>query len=98
MDSNYFVGQYCIIRTFSAGVHCGIVKSIQGQQVILAETRRIWQWEKAFTLSSVAINGIGEKSLVSIQVPTILLTEAIEIIPCSEKAEKNLREFVAHNP
>ena len=92
-----FEGKYCVVRTYSAGVHVGVVKSQNGKESVLSDARRIWYWTGAFTLSAVAVSGVGHNSKISVAVPEILLTEAIEIIPCSEAAEKNLREIEAHN-
>ena len=85
------LGKYVIVRTYSAGVHCGVLQAKQGDQVILSDTRRIWKWAGAKTLSEIAVNGLDVSgSKVSQAVDTNELT-AIEVIPCSEKATKVLR-------
>lgn len=86
-----FTGKYVVVRTYSAGVHVGVLKSRNGQEVVLTEAKRIWQWQGANTLHEVAQNGIDKASKVSEESPTILLTQAIEIIPTSGKGEKCLR-------
>lgn len=85
--------QYVVTRTFSAGVHVGELVERNGKEVQLANARRIWYWQGAASLHQVADRGVGAGSKVSVSVPSIILTEAIEIIPCSEAAEKNLREY-----
>jgi len=80
-----------IVRTYSAGVHYGILQSREGKEVTLTNARRIWSWQGRNTLHEIALNGIGKGSRVSEQVPSILLTEAIEISECSETADANLR-------
>lgn len=88
-NANPMVGKYCVIRTYSAGVHIGTVESVNGREVILKNARRIWKWHGAFTLSEVSLNGLdSENSRISETVKEILLTEAIEIIPATEKAIK----------
>ena len=82
---------YVIVRTYSAGVHVGVLASRDGREVTLTEARRIWQWKGANTLHEIALRGVGAGSRVSEPVPTILLLEAIEVIPCSAVAEQNLR-------
>ena len=90
--TDLFSGKYVIVRTFSAGVHVGVVQSRNGKEVVLTEAKRIWSWSGANTLSEISLDGINAKgSKVSDQVDTILLTEAIEVIPMSAKAEKCLR-------
>ena len=94
--SNSFIGKYVIIRTYSAGVHVGTLVSQNGKEVMLKDTRRIWSGEGAFTLSAIAMNGLGKNSRLSVVVPELMLTEAIEIIPTSPEAEaqlKNHREY-----
>ncbi len=81
--------RYCIIRTYSAGVHAGYVKERDGKEVMLVNARRIWKWSGAFTLSELAIIGPTDPDncKFAITVPEIILTEAIEIIPCSTEAK-----------
>ena len=90
------IGKNVIVRTHSAGVHFGTLASKEGKEVVLKNARRIWYWEGAFTLSAVAVSGVGKKSKLSISVPEILLTEAIEILLCSEEATDNLLSLKAH--
>lgn len=91
------IGRYVIVRTKSAGVHVGILSDKNGLEVKLLASRRIWYWEGAFTLSEASQTGIkGGK--VSVVVPEIILTEAIEIIPCSDAAEKTFRSITTYEP
>lgn len=82
--------RYCIIRTFLAGVHAGYVKSQNGKEVTLVNARRLWKWAGAFTLFELAVNGTKDPSncKFATTVPEITLTEAIEIIPCTETAKE----------
>lgn len=84
------LGEFCIVRTYSAGVHMGIVEAVNGTTVELRDARRLFSWSNAFTLHEASQNGVGESSRISQPVPRILLTQAIEVIPCSEKAIANL--------
>ena len=87
------IGKHCVIRTFSAGVHTGTVVSVDGKCVELAGSRRIWSWQGALSLSEVATEGINPSgSRVACVVPSIFLTEAIEIIPTSEKSRAQLEK------
>lgn len=80
------VGQICVIRTFSAGIHVGKVLFVQDRNVMLSGARRIWSWVGAFSLSEVSQKGIEKVSRVAMPVPTLYLTEAVEIIPCTVDA------------
>lgn len=83
---------FCVIRTYSAGVHAGYLKSREGKEVVLANAIRIWQWAGAFTLSELAVNGTTkpEECKFAVAVPEITLTEAIEIIPCTETGKNSI--------
>ena len=70
----------------------GVVAARNGREVLLRDTRRIWNWKGANTLHEIASSGVGEGSRVSVPVTENLVTEAIEIIVCSVDAEANLRE------
>jgi len=89
---------YVVVRTYSAGVHVGELKSRKGKEVVLVNTRRLWKWCGAFTLSEVAVEGIKDGSKPSVSVPEVVLTEAIEIIKATPVAEKILREFPPCRP
>ncbi len=84
------IGEFVLVRTYSAGVHMGELVEAAGTAVTLKNARRLYEWTQAFTLSEASQNGVGEQSRISEPVPSILLTQAIEVIPCSPKAKKNL--------
>ena len=77
--------QAVIVRTYSAGVHFGYLVSRNGQEVKLTRSRRIWSWSGALTLSELATAGLAATSKVAVAVE-ITLTQAIEIIECSDAA------------
>lgn len=85
------INKFVLVRTHSAGVHCGILREIAGQAVLLAEARRIWRWNGANTLNEIATSGVSEASRISEPVESILLLQAIEVIPCTTAAAENLR-------
>lgn len=84
------IGQFVVVRTRSAGVHVGYLVESHGTAVTLRDALRLWAWKGAFSLNEVATEGVAESSRISVVVPLILLTEAIEVIPCSEKARLSL--------
>ena len=89
---------YVVVRTYSAGVHVGELKSRKGKEVVLVNTRRLWKWCGAFSLSEVAVEGIKDGSKPSISAPENLLAEAIEVLKTTPAAEKILREFPPCRP
>lgn len=73
-----------VVRTYSAGVHFGYLARREGKEVDLIKSRRIWSWQGANTLSEIATVGLDSKrSRVAVPV-SITLTEAIEIIDCTD--------------
>jgi hypothetical protein len=82
---------YVVVRTYSAGVHVGELVSRKGKEAMLLNARRIWSWRGANSLSEIATAGVDDGSRVSVPVPSIELTEAIEIIQTTEAGEANLR-------
>ena len=53
-------GSYVLVRSHKAGVHAGQLMAIEGNSVVLAHARRLWQWRcaKGAFLSGVARHGI----------------------------------------
>ena len=89
-----FIGKFVIVRTYSAGVHAGILAEKDGKEVRLTNAYRIWSWtqpkENTGSLSAVAEYGIGKDSKIAGPVSTIELTEAIEIILAKEISKKSI--------
>lgn len=84
--------QYVIIRTYSAGVHAGYLKSRDGREVVLLKSRRMWQWQGSATLSQFAQSGTSQpdKCKFPEEVDRVVLTEAIEILDVTGKAKKTI--------
>jgi len=85
--------KYVIARTYSAGVFAGHLKSRKGKEVVLNDARRIWYWEGAATLSQLAMEGtkLPDKCKFPQEVDEIILTEVIEITPCTKEAEESIK-------
>ncbi len=83
---------YVIIRTYSAGVHAGYLKSKNGKEVELLNARRFYQWYGSSTLSQFAQSGTSkpEKCKFPEEVTKIILTEAIEILYVTKKAKETI--------
>ena len=84
---------YVIVRTYSAGCFAGVLKSRNGKEVILSNARRLWYWDGAASLSQLAVEGVSkpENCKFPCEVDEITLTEAIEVIPCTEQAQANIK-------
>ena len=81
-----------IVRTYSAGVFFGEVKSRRGQEVTMRNARRLWSWYGAASLSQLAMEGVKEpdKCKFPCEVTEVLLTQVIEVVPCTEVAIKSI--------
>lgn len=84
--------KYVIVRTYSAGVFAGYIESRNGQEVVMRNTRRIWYWDGAASLSQMANEGVKapENCKFSQAVDRQELLQVIEILDCTEAARKNL--------
>ena len=83
--------KYCVVRTYSAGVHIGYVAEFgtkHPQYAKLLNSRRLHYWTNSCSLSQVAMDGVGKDSRIAMELPEIELTDVIEVIPCSEVAAK----------
>lgn len=83
---------YVIVRTYSAGVFAGNLVRKTGKEVELSNARRLWRWAGAASLSQLAVDGTNNPGSCKFPcpVPSVILTEAIEIIPVSDKAQKSI--------
>ena len=80
-----------IVRTYGAGVHVGLLARIDGQEVELLDSRRLWRWQGANTLSEAALRGVSDGyTRLSEPVPQTVLPTAIEVLPVAEAAAKSL--------
>lgn len=89
---NTMVGQKVIVRTYASGVHYGELVEKEGKEVIIKNARRLWYWKttnKGISLSEVALTGLAKDSKVCAAVESFW-TEAVEIIPCTKEAIKNI--------
>lgn len=85
--SNKFV----VIRTYSAGVFAGYLKKRDGKEVELTSARRLWYWSGAASLSQLAVDGVKNPDACKFPAPVnVVLTEAIEIISTTTKAQKSI--------
>jgi hypothetical protein len=84
--------EYCIVRTYSAGVFAGYLKSRTGQEVVLLKARRLWYWDGAASLSQLSVDGVSKPQNCKFpcEVASVDLIQAIEILPCTEKARKSI--------
>lgn len=90
--SERFVGKICMFRTESAGVHFGELVEKDHQECLVKNSRRVFYWTHACSLSQLAMEGSKDikNCKIAMAVDQEILDEVIEIIPMSDEAIKNL--------
>ena len=85
--------EYCIVRTYSAGVFAGYIKSRENDECTIIKSRRIWYWSGAASLSQLAVDGTSDPKNCKFpcEVEESILLGVIEIILCTETARKSIR-------
>ena len=89
-------GKKVIIRASRAGVFFGTVKEVNdtaaGREVVLKDSRRIWYWEGAASLSQLATEGTKrpQNCKFTVVVPEHSVIQVVEIIPCTDEAIKSI--------
>ena len=83
---------YVLVRSSNSGVHFGNLASKQGDEVTLVNSRRVWAWAGACSLSQMAVEGVKkpDECKFSVIVPEITVLGVCEIIPLSPDAVENL--------
>ena len=83
---------YVIVRTYSAGVFAGELVRREGKEVELKNARRLWYWAGASSLSQLAMEGVKRPNDCKFprEVSSVILTEAIEILPVTEAARLSI--------
>ena len=84
---------YCIIRTYSAGVFAGwIDRKVKGTDYTIFNSRRLWYWDGANSLSELAMKGVTKPTncKFAITIPEFDVKGVIEIIPITEVAKNSI--------
>lgn len=87
-----YKGKKVLVRGIQSGVYFGELVSRDKQEVEMKNVRNLWCWDGANTLLDLAENGAKNTTecRFSNQVNSIILTDVCEIVPCSDKAIKNI--------
>lgn len=91
--ANPMIGQYCIARCYAAGVHAGEVVSVDGENVVLKDSRRLWSWkaQDGIALSGVAQHGVkSTECKIDVVNPLIYLSGVCELIPCTRQSKESI--------
>lgn len=91
---NKYESKYYIVRGDKSGVFAGEIVNRNGQEIEMKNVRRIWYWDGACSISELAKKGT-QKPLnckFTVVVNKLEILDAIEIIECTEKAKKSIKE------
>ena len=90
---NKNIGKYVIVRGDRSGVFAGVLEAQEGCEVDLSACRRLWYWEGACAISDIALIGTKNPDDCKFCAPvvSIRITDAIEIIPATEEAERAIK-------
>ena len=92
MDLTNYLNKKVIIRAAEAGVFYGTLTAKEGNEVELQDCRRIWYWSGAASISELAVHGTAKPNecKFAVVVPQIQIMGVIEIIPCTDEAQKSI--------
>ena len=87
-----YEGKKCIVRCDRAGVFFAEVASRNGQEAELRDARRLYYWAGATDCLQLAQEGVKkpDECKFTISVPSIIVTDVIEVIPCTPAAIESL--------
>lgn len=88
------IGKKVIIRGDRSGVEFGELVEQNGSVVTLKNARRLWYWAGAASMSQLAMDGTKrpQDCKFTVTVSSITILDAVEIIPCTDKAIKSIEE------
>lgn len=89
---NNFKEKKVIVRGDRSGVFFGTLVERDGREVKLERCRRLWFWDGAASISQLAVDGTlnPEDCKFTVTVDEIEILDAIEVIPCTEKAIESI--------
>ena len=87
--------EYVVIRSGQAGVFAGYLKSKDRDEVTMVNTRRLWYWDGASSLSQLAMEGVTkpENCKFSVVVNNQIVLGVCEILNTTEKAKTCIEEI-----
>jgi hypothetical protein len=87
-----YIGKKCIVRCDRSGVFFGTIAEMEGQRARIANVRNIWWWEGAASVMQLAAEGTKKPDdcKFSVAVSEIVVTDVIQVIPCTNEAIAHL--------
>ena len=87
MDNKYY-----LVRGQNSGVFFGQVRERNGQEVTLENVRKLRYWDGACAVEQLARDGVSRprNCKFTVNVEEMTITDAIQIIPCTDAAQKSI--------
>ena len=85
--------EYCIIRTYSAGVFAAYIdRKAKGQEQTIYNAIRLWSWSGACSISQLSAEGVKNpgKCNFAMEVSEIDLRQIVEVVPCTLEAKRSI--------
>ena len=81
-----------IVRCDRSGVFYGEIESRNGHEVTMRNARCLWYWDGAASLLQLAKEGTTEPRdcKFTVYVDELTVVDAIEILPCTDKAADSI--------
>lgn len=91
------IGKKVIVRGDRSGVFFGTLAERNGREVRLTNCRRLWYWDGAASNFQLASEGVKrpENCKFTVTINEIEILDAIEVLPCTDKAVKNIEEVAS---
>ena len=89
-----FMNKKVIVRGDRSGVFFGTLAAKEGKEVKLEKCRRLWYWDGAASISQLSVDGTTNprNCKFTVTVDEIIITDAIEIILCTDKAAEKIEK------
>ena len=86
--------QYYIVRCDRAGVFFGHIKERSEKEVVMTDVRKLWYWDGACAVEQLAVDGTNKpkECKFTITVEEMSVMDPVQIIPCTDKAAKSIKE------
>lgn len=101
-NNNGIVGKKMIVRAKIAGVHAGVVESLDAatQTVVLTDAYRLWRFytrDKSGSISDVAANGLkpngGHSIGAQLNSVVVINPEGLELAEMTDEAYRSIQEW-----
>lgn len=86
------MSEYYIVRGDRSGVFFGKIAERNGSEVRMQKVRKLWYWDGACAVEQLALDGVKKPSgcMFTVTVEEMTITDAIQIIPCTDAAQKSI--------